>query len=74
MSAAMMTPPANFTPRTDVPVTIGLLRRGRCTISNNKKTASKYRESIICMDTKLKNECKKKLPVYKHKKEIQIYQ
>lgn len=26
MSAAMMTPPVNLTPRTDVPVTMGLLR------------------------------------------------
>ncbi len=29
MSAAMMTPPVNFTPSTDVPVTIGLLQRER---------------------------------------------
>lgn len=27
MSAAMMTPPVNFTPSTDVPVTIGLLQK-----------------------------------------------
>lgn len=26
MSAAMMTPPANFTPSTDVPVTMGFLQ------------------------------------------------
>lgn len=28
MSAAMMTPPVNFTPSTDVPVTMGLLQGG----------------------------------------------
>lgn len=49
MSAAMMTPPVNFTPSTDVPVTIGLLQERSFVLTDKYQKLNKSDDRQHCI-------------------------